>query len=122
MGYVGSDPEVRKTSSGITVANFSLGVTEKWKHDGKEQERTEWVRVTAWDKLGDIVSKYVTKGSPLYIEGRMRTDKYKGKDGVEKYSTSITLDVLNLLGSSRAGSGDGAPAPSREGTEGDLPF
>lgn len=99
VGFVGNDPEVRKLENGLTVANFSLATTEKWKDkEGKKQEATEWHRVVVWRGLAEVTEKYVRKGSQLYIEGKMKTRKYDDKDEVTHYITEVFADTLKLLG------------------------
>jgi len=102
IGNLGNDPEVKYTASGTTVATISLGVSEQWKNkEGEKQERTEWVRATAFGKLGDIIGEYLKKGNLVFIQGKMRTDKYTDKDGVEKYATKIIIDEMKMLGGKR---------------------
>ena len=92
IGNVGQDPELRKTQSGSSVANFSVATTERWKSkDGEKKEATEWHRVVVWGNLADIVEKFVSKGSKVAIVGKVKTRKWE-KDGVERYSTEIVLD------------------------------
>jgi single-strand DNA-binding protein len=102
IGNVGRDPEVRSTASGNKVANLSLATTEAWKdRDGERQERTEWHRVTVFGKLAEVVERWVRKGQMLYVEGQIRTRKYNDRDGVERYSTEIVVEIdgkLRMLG------------------------
>ena len=109
IGNVGKDPEVRHLENGSMVARFSLATTEKFKDkNGEFQEQTEWHNVVCWRSLAERVEKYVKKGTPLYIEGRIRTRSYDGKDGVKRYVTEIQCDSLKLLG--RKDSSTAAPA------------
>lgn len=100
IGRAGRDAEVRYMPSGEAVANISIGVG--WK--SKDKEGTEWVRCNAFGKLAEIVGQYVKKGKQVYVAGRFSTRKWTDKDGVERYSTEINLDRLQLLGG-----GDGKP-------------
>jgi len=77
IGYLGKEPESRFTPNGKKVVHFSLGVTQRRKSGNETKEYTEWVNVEAWGKLGEIASKYLKKGSLVYIEGRLKTDKYQ---------------------------------------------
>lgn len=101
VGNVGADPEVRYMPSGGAVANVSLATSEQWtdKNTGQKQERTEWHRVTFFNKLGEIAGEYIKKGSQIYVEGSIRTDKYQDKNtGEDRYSTSIIANNMQLLG------------------------
>lgn len=98
LGNCGKDPELRYTQAGVAVCTISLATTRKWKSkDGNPNEETEWHRVTFFDRLAEIVAEYVRKGSPLYVEGRLKTEKYE-KDGVDRYTTMIVADQMQLLG------------------------
>lgn len=123
LGNVGKDPEVRTTASGQSVASFSLATSRRWKdRDGNKQEQTEWHNVVAWGKLADVVSKYVTKGSKLYIEGRIETQSWDDKaSGAKKYKTQIVAEFLTMLGDGRK---DGGSAPSTGSfpEDDDIPF
>jgi len=106
IGRVGRDPEVRFLPSGQAVCNFSMATSEKWKDKttGESQEATEWHRVTAFDRLAEIVGEYVRRGSLVYIEGKIQTRKYTDKDtGAEKTSTEIRATSMNMLGSKPEG-------------------
>lgn len=117
IGNVGRDPETRFLSNGDAVCNFSLAVTERWKKDGETQEQTEWVRCVAWRKLAEICSEYVKKGTPLFVQGKMRTRKWQDKDGQDRYSTEIHLDSMQMLGRREDGEerrSSSAPARTQE--------
>ena len=92
IGHVGGTPNVR-TAGDNKVANFALATTEKF----KDREETEWHNVAVWGKLADVIEKYVDKGSQLYVEGRIKTEKYT-KDGQDKYITRIVASAIQLLG------------------------
>jgi single-strand DNA-binding protein len=107
IGNLGRDPEVRYTADGAAIANISLATTSSWKdkNSGEKKEETEWHRVVFYNKLAEIVGQYAKKGRPLYVEGRLKTRKWTDKDGVEKYTTEIVADQMQLLGG-REGMGD----------------
>ena len=99
IGNLGKDPEIRATTSGQSVATFSLATSEKFKNkSGELEERTEWHNVVLWGKLADIAGQYLTKGKSVYIEGRIQTRKWEGKDGHDRYTTEIVGDKLQMLG------------------------
>ena len=92
VGNVGKDAEIRHLANGDAVTSFSVATT--W----KGEEQTEWHRITAFGKLAEICGKYLKKGSQVYIEGRLQTSKYTGKDGIERYSTDIIASQMQMLG------------------------
>lgn len=100
LGNVGKEPEVRTFDSGDTVTNFSVATSEKWKDktSGEFKESTEWHRVSCFGKLSEIASKYVKKGDKIYVEGSLRTRKWTDAAGVEKYSTEVKAEKIELLG------------------------
>ncbi len=101
LGNVGKDPEVKYFDQDMLVAKFTLATTERGytRKDGtKVEDATEWHNITAWRGLAKIVESYVKKGSPLYIEGKLRTRQYDDKDGVTKYFTEVVADNIELLG------------------------
>jgi single-strand DNA-binding protein len=95
IGNLGADPEVRYMPSGSAVANLRLATSESWrdKATGETQERTEWHRVALFGKLGEIAGQYLRKGSKVYIEGKLRTRKWQGQDGQDRYTTEVVVDV-----------------------------
>jgi single-strand DNA-binding protein len=99
VGNLGRKPEIRYTSSGLPVANFTLATTERWGTDesGNRKEHTEWHRCTAWRKLAEICGQYLDKGTKVYVEGRIRRSEYTGQDGVKRYSTEIHIDQMEIL-------------------------
>ncbi len=109
VGNLGADPEKRATNSGMTVTTLRLATSESWrdKQTGEQQERTEWHRVKLFGKLGDIAADYLTKGRQVYIEGSIRTDKFTGNDGQEKYFTEIIANEMQMLGGGGGGAGGG---------------
>lgn len=116
IGNLGADPETRFLPSGDAVANIRIATTENWKDkSGEKQEHTEWHRVSFFGKLAEIAGEYLKKGSPVYIEGRIRTRKWQDKEGQDRYSTEIVADRMQLLGS-RGGAG-GGDSPAREARE-----
>jgi len=106
LGSVGKDPDMRSTADGTQIANFSVATSESYKDkSGKKVENTEWHRVSAFGKLAEIIGQYVTKGSKVYIEGKIRTRSYD-KDGQKVYTTEIVASELQMLGGGEKGSGD----------------
>lgn len=116
LGNVGNDPEIRYMPNGNAVASFSIATSEQWKdkNTGEKQERTEWHNITIFGKLAEIVEKYVKKGSKLYIEGKLKTDKYE-KEGVTHYSTKIIANEMQMLDSRASGSETGNSKPAQSG-------
>ena len=99
IGNLGKDPETRYLPSGDAVANFSIATTEVFKDkSGAKQEHTEWHRISFFGRQAEIAGEYLKKGSPVYVEGRIRTRKWQDKEGVEKYSTEIVGERMQLLG------------------------
>ena len=124
VGNLGTDPELRYTKSGMAVANFSLATSEKGKDkEGNVTEKTEWHRINCWDKQAENVAKYLTKGSKVYLEGRINTRKWE-KDGIERYTTEITAQIIQFLTpkgelpAATNGQQGGAPDPSLD----EIPF
>ena len=103
LGNLGRDPEVRYTPSGAAVANFTIATSEEWrdKDSGEKQERTEWHRVVAWRRLGEICGEYLHKGSQVYIEGRLQTKSWEDREGNKRYTTEIVAQNMQMLGSPR---------------------
>ena len=112
IGTCGADPETRYGTNGNAITTLRLATNESWtdKATGEKQERTEWHRVKLFGRTAEIASEYLRKGKSVYIEGKLRTDKYTDKDGIERYTTDIVGDELQLLG----GPGDGG-GEAREG-------
>jgi single-strand DNA-binding protein len=96
IGYLGKDPESRFTPTGKKVTHFSMGITQRWKSQGEAKEYTEWVNVEAWGRLGEVCQEYLKKGSLVYVEGRLKTDRVEDK-GETKYYTKVVALALQFL-------------------------
>lgn len=112
VGNLGRDPETRYAPDGSAITNVSIATTETWKDkNGEKQEKTEWHRVVFFNrgnyKLGEIAGEFLKKGSQIYVEGRLQTRKWQDKDGVEKYSTEVIAETMQMLGSRQGMGGDG---------------
>ncbi len=131
VGHLGRDPETKTSQTGTAICRFSLATTEKW----NGEEKTEWHNVTTFGKLAEVASKYLAKGSQVYIEGRIQTRKWTGKDGQERAATEVVAGSLQFLAGRKGGdkpaganpkpvkdddpfSGDFGPPP----TDDDMPF
>lgn len=98
LGNVGDDPSIRYMPNGKAVANFTVATSESWKdQQGQKQERTEWHRCTAYDKLAEIIGEYVKKGSKLYLEGKLQTRKWQDQQGQDRYTTEIIVSEMQML-------------------------
>ena len=116
IGNLGKDPEVRYLDNGIAVANISLATTENYKNkEGEKVSQTEWHDVVLWRGLAEVAEKYLKKGASIYIEGKIRTSKWVGKDDNNRYKTEIMADKMNMLSKS-------FNEPALNNTEDDLPF
>jgi single-strand DNA-binding protein len=109
VGNLGADPEVKYTAGGTAIGTLSVATSESWKdkQTGEQQERTEWHRVKLFGRLAEIAGEYLKKGRQVYIEGSLRTDKYTDKDGVQRYSTDIIGNEMQMLGGNEGGGGGG---------------
>ena len=116
LGNCGKDPETRYMPDGGAITNVSIATSYRWKDraSGENKEETEWHRVAFFGRLAEIAGEYLKKGSPVYVEGRLKTRKWQDKEGHERYTTEIVADQMQLLGSRGAGSG-GGDMPPREG-------
>ena len=114
IGRLGRDPESKYTPTGKKVVHFSLAVTQRWKTAGEGRGSTEWVNIEAWDRLGEVCQEYLKKGSPVYLEGRLKTDKYEDQGGSTRYYTKVVAQVVQFLSDSRA---DEVQFGSAEGIE-----
>ena len=110
VGNLGKDPEMRSFPSGDQVANVTIATTDKWKdkQSGEMKEATEWHRIVFNGRLAEIVGQYLRKGSQVYVEGSLRTRKWTDQSGVEKYTTEIRADQMQMLGSRQGMGGSGA--------------
>lgn len=110
IGNLGKDPEVRYAPSGSAMCNITLATSRQWKDktSGEKQEETEWHRVVFYDRLAEIAGEFLKKGRPVYVEGRLKTRKWQDKDGVDKYTTEIVAEQMQLLGSREGQGGDDA--------------
>jgi len=115
IGNLGRDPETRYMPDGGAITNISIATTDTWKDkQGEKQEKTEWHRVAFFGKLAEIAGEYLKKGSQVYVEGRLQTRKWQDKEGVDKYTTEIVADRMQMLGS-RQGMGGGGGADRDSG-------
>lgn len=113
IGNLGRDPEMRTFPSGDQIANVTLATTEKWRdrQSGEPREHTEWHRLVFNGRLAEIAGQYLRKGSQIYVEGSIRTRKWQGQDGQDRYSTEVRVDQMQMLGSRQSGGGSGGGAP-----------
>jgi single-strand DNA-binding protein len=116
VGNLGRDPEMRTFPSGDQVANVTVATTDRWKdkQSGEMREATEWHRIVFNGRLAEIAGQYLRKGSQVYVEGSLRTRKWTDKDGIEKYTTEIRADQMQMLGS-RQGQGGPSGGPEDDG-------
>lgn len=122
LGNLGRDPEIRYLQDGTAVANFTIATSRKWRdrESGDEKSHTEWHRIVAFRRLGEICGEYLKKGSQVYIEGRIQTREWEDKDGNRRWTTEIVAREMQMLGSRESGGGryddayqpPGAPAQS----------
>lgn len=121
IGNLGRDPEVRYTPGGLAVANFSMATSETWKNkEGEKETRTEWHKIVAWGKLGEICGEYLSKGKQVYIEGRIQTREWEDKEGNKRYTTEIIALQMLMLGS-RESADESRPSPSSDMETPNLP-
>ena len=133
VGNLGKDPESRFLPSGSQVTSFSVATSQAWKdkQTGEQQQRTEWHRVVVFNRLAEIASEYLKKGSKVYVEGSLRTQKWQDKNGADRYTTEVVCNELQML-DSRGGAGgapeeaptldNAEPMPSHSGFDDDIPF
>jgi single-strand DNA-binding protein len=135
VGNLGADPELRYTPGGAAVCELRLATNESWTDkNGQRQERTEWHRIVVWGKRAEVVSKYLSKGRQVYVEGRIRTRSWEDKEGNKRYTTEIIANDVQFLGG-RGGEGGGSggsdrPPPAEPdwgggyggGPDDDIPF
>jgi single-strand DNA-binding protein len=137
IGRLGRDPDVRYTPGGDAVCNFSIAVGGDYTKNGQKVEETEWVRISAFGKKAEVCGEYLTKGSKIFVTGRMKTRKWQDKEGAERHTTEIMMDTMQMLdsksqsGPSERPSGRDAQAPgvgspptggSFDDFEDDIPF
>lgn len=130
IGRLGADPELRYTPSGLAVANFRIATSEQWTNkEGEKQERTEWHRIVAFGRLGEICGEYLVKGKQVYIEGRLQTRSWEDREGNKKYTTEIVASNMQMLDSANkqgksTSSGDESYPLEEPGTvpDDDIPF
>lgn len=117
VGNLGADPEVRYSSQNTAICTLKVATSESWtdKATGEKKEKTEWHRVKLFGKLGEIAGEYLKKGRQVYIEGSLRTEKYTGQDGIERYTTDIVGSEMQMLGTGQGGGG------SRQAAGGEAP-
>ncbi len=116
VGNLGADPETRYTPSGSAVTKIRIATSENWKdkQTGERQERTEWHRVVFFGRLAEISAEYLRKGSQVYVEGSLRTDKWQDQSGNDRYTTEIVANEMQMLGGRQGGMGAGAPPPAQQ--------
>lgn len=123
IGNLGQDPEVRYTAGGDAVTTLSVATTDEWKDkaSGEKRQQTEWHRVVMYKKLAEIAAQHLSKGSQVYVEGRIKTKNWTDKDGVERYTTQVDATELKFLGKRER---DQSQAPSSGGNDADddIPF
>jgi single-strand DNA-binding protein len=124
IGNLGRDPEVRYAQSGMAICKLSVAVTERVKDGDAWKDVTEWFRVTVFGKTAENAGQYLQKGRQVYVEGRLKTEKYKDKDGVEKLSVEVVANTLQFLGGGDKGgpAGNDAPPAADGFIDDDLPF
>jgi single-strand DNA-binding protein len=129
IGNLGSDPEMRYTPSGDAVTSFSVATNRRYKNrDGQTVDETEWFRVSAWRRLAEVTNQYLSKGSRVYVEGRLRSRSWVGQDGQTRFSNEINAQDVQFLSSPGQTSGDpgftggGQTAPPQDDDADDLPW
>ncbi|GHC52616.1 single-stranded DNA-binding protein [Alcaligenes pakistanensis] len=116
VGNLGRDPEVRYSAEGSAICNISIATTSQWKDrtSGEKREETEWHRVVFYNRLAEIAGEYLRKGRPVYVEGRLRTRKWTGQDGQERFTTEIIAEQMQMLGGRDSGSEGYGNSPQPE--------
>ena len=118
IGNLGKDPEVRYLDNGVAVANISLATSENYKNkQGERVTQTEWHDIVLWRGLAEVAEKYLKKGSSVYVEGKLRTNKWVDKDENTRYKTEVLVDKLTMLGKSQ-----NQEQSAQSTSEDDLPF
>jgi single-strand DNA-binding protein len=124
IATLGKDPELRYTTSGTAVASFSAATNEKFKNrSGEWEERTEWHNIILWGRLAEIAGEYLTKGKPVYLEGRLQTRKWQDREGKDRFTTEIVAERMQMLGarngSGNSGGGNGGAGKNMDPAGGD---
>ena len=137
VGNLGNDPDVKYTADGRAIANISIATTESWKdkNTGEQNDKTEWHRVVFFNRLAEIVSEYLKKGSQVYVEGKLQTRKWQDQRGQDRYTTEIVANEMQMLGGRSGGTGQqqrqaapqqqaapAAAAPMMDDLDDDIPF
>lgn len=124
IGRLGRDPETRFMPNGEAICNFSVATSEKYTDkDGQRQEATEWHNVTMYRKLAEIAGKYLTKGSQVYLEGKIQSRKYTDKNGVERTAYEIIANEMKMLGgNAQTPAPKPQPAQAQDDISDDVPF
>ena len=123
IGYLGRDPESKYTSTGKRVTDFPIAVTNRWRDEaGEAREHTEWVNIEAWGRLAETCHEYLGKGSLVYIEGRLKTDRYEDQEGEYRYFTKVVARTVQFLSDNRDDErltdvSEGADVPEEEQPE-----
>ncbi len=118
IGHLGRDPEARATGAGTVVSNLSVATSESWKDKstGEKQERTEWHRVVLYGRIAEVANHYLSKGSQVFIAGKLQTRKWEDKQGNERYTTEVVGQELVMLGGGRRAQGDSPQSPGLPAT------
>lgn len=122
IGHIGQDPEVKSTQSGAMITTISVATSESWtdKQSGQKQERTEWHRVVFFNRLAEIAGQYLKKGAKVYVEGSLRTRKWRAQDGTDRYTTEIMGNEMQMLDSKQDGGAQNAgyaPQPQQRSAQ-----
>ena len=122
VGNLGQDPDTKAMPSGMTVCNIRIATSESWKDktSGEMKEQTEWHSVAMFGRLAEIAGEYLRKGSQVYVEGSLRTDKYTDKEGIERFSTDIIANEMQMLGG-KPGAGEGGGSRSERPERSNAP-
>ncbi|MFT6985798.1 MAG: single-strand DNA-binding protein [Psychromonas sp.] len=109
VGNLGKDPEMRYMPNGNAVANLTLATTESWKdkQTGERKEKTEWHRLSVFNRLGEMCGEYLKKGAKIYVEGKLQTRKWQGQDGQDRYTTEVVVDEIQMMDSRNPAQGQG---------------
>jgi len=129
VGNLGRDPELRYTTNGTPVANFTMATTDRWTDpSGEKKERTEWHRIVVWGKQAEIVGEYLRKGRQVYIEGSLQTREWTDREGGKRYTTEVRAQRVQMLGRREdreavpAAGGEQVAEPETSFDEDDIPF